>query len=105
MRTYPAFQEPSLVARSTQFVTTHGEQVADEERLDDLIDVLQLDNSLESRARIARDGVRAVTQEAARYLCLFFLKAHTIEVPGVALQPGPFAAATQTQFSDSREGS
>ena len=51
MRAYPAFQEPSLVARgepsgTTRLATAHGEQIADEERLNDGIDIPQLENSL-----------------------------------------------------------
>ena len=51
MRAYPAFQEPSLVARgepsgTARLASAHGEPIADEERLNDGIDILQLDNSL-----------------------------------------------------------
>ena len=51
MRAYPAFQEPRLVARgepsgTAQLATAQGEPIVDEERLNDGIDILQLDNSL-----------------------------------------------------------
>ena len=51
MRAYRAFQEPSLVARgepsgTARLATAPGEPIADEGRLNDGIDILQLDNSL-----------------------------------------------------------
>ena len=63
VRAHPPFQEPSLDARPTRLTTAYGEQIADEERLNDHIDILQLDNSLQRRATSARDGTRAAVPE------------------------------------------
>ena len=59
VRTHPAFQKPILNARPTELMTAFGEQAANEECLNDHVNIFQIDSAMQCKETTAREGTGA----------------------------------------------